>query len=216
MHLQDAIGIFLHVSSTKWNAGLLGICALWIRDILKVESGKLAHLLLHGHHVLCDWLHLEALFIASLCWLLAGQFSIFLCNFSEALTLTQGANLCFTLLWFLSSSFSLFLCLSLSVLLLPLQFLFSVYSGSFGHLFRAAHQDSDGSVHTHSNELTEHTRLIERIKLNLPCVNTPWNTCQVRRNILICAFIVRFISSWCFIIANFSDTVHTVLCLDVL
>lgn len=34
MHLRDAIGIFLHVSSAKWNAGLLGImCSLNMRYI---------------------------------------------------------------------------------------------------------------------------------------------------------------------------------------
>ncbi len=34
MHLRDAIGFFLHVSSTKWNAGLLGImCTLNMRYI---------------------------------------------------------------------------------------------------------------------------------------------------------------------------------------
>jgi len=67
--------------------------------MLKVESGNMAHLSLHGHHVLRDWVHLEALFIVTLCWLLAGQFYIFQCNFSENFTLTQGENL-------LSSSFT--------------------------------------------------------------------------------------------------------------
>ncbi len=127
MHLRDAIGFFLHVSSTKWNAGLLGI--MYTLNMRYIESRE------------CECGPSVITWTSCVMWLATSWG----CLYSVSLLAPCRAifHISMQFLWSShshpgsvsashysdSSSFpSLFFSFSLSVLLLPLLFFFNVSS----------------------------------------------------------------------------------------